>query len=271
MSIQAEDRDWIADCDAIEAHAFKDWHRACAREIRLEHSFQCLTINHGCAISLPTASGAVFNRIFGLSRLEELDEAYQWMRAKPGPKFLQLNPQVDTGVISPWLEARGFIEHGLPWAKLVCGPPEDNPLPAHGVRSRKVRSPEAAEFGAILCHSFGLPEALIPVWASIVGKQGWSCSFALVDGKPIGAGAMYAIGDRGWLGAGAVLPAFRNRGAHKALIEARLVAGRAAGVRQFVVEACFQLSGTTNTSYDNLRKTGFMHAYTRRNFAFRED
>jgi len=79
----------LADCDCIEAKAVVDWHRQCPTKAASEHDFQCLAIGHGCAVSLPRFGGPVFNRMFGLSTSDELEQAYSWMQQKAGARYLQ--------------------------------------------------------------------------------------------------------------------------------------------------------------------------------------
>lgn len=258
---------WPAQDDAIEAQAFVDWHRLCSRQVRDDHGFQCRPLHHGCAISLPSAAGPIFNRIFGVSTSDELEDAYKWMSTKAGTKFLQLDVQSSSDDVKRWIGAKGLREQGPAWAKLVRSSASDSVYPPSEVTCRQVRSSESALFASIICSGFGLPETLIPVWASIVGKHAWSCFFALDGDTPIGTGAMYSSGNRSWLGGGTVLPAFRNRGAQKALISARLCEGTARGTSAFVVEAKFSSADAANVSYDNLKKLGFEHVYSRSNFA----
>ncbi|WP_244473605.1 GNAT family N-acetyltransferase [Rhizobium sp. Leaf262] len=252
--------------DAIEAEAFIAWHSVCSGEVKDEHNFQCLPLNRGCALSLPRAPGPVLNRVFGLSTVSELDEAYGWMTAKAGARFLQLNIESASDEVKRWIAAKGLHEKGPAWAKLVRSSEADVDYPPSDVTCRKVLSSESELFGSIICSGFGLPENLIPVWASIVEKVEWSCFFAVDGDTPIGTGAMYTSGNRSWLGGGTVLPAFRNRGAQKALIRARIDEGMARGTSTFVVEAKLSWLSTANISYDNLKKLGFEHVYSRSNF-----
>lgn len=259
---------WAAQEDAIEAEAFIDWHRLCSREVSDDHGFQCRPLHRGCAISLPSAPGPIFNRVFGVSTADELEDAYKWMSTKAGPKFLQLDIQAASDDVQRWIDAKGLRAQGSAWAKLVRTSEFDINYPPGDVTCRKVRPSESQLFGSIICNGFGLPETLIPVWTSIVGKDGWSCFFALDGDTPIGTGAMYSSGNRSWLGGGTVLPAFRNRGAQKALISSRIDEGTARGTSTFVVEAKLSSPNTANVSYDNLKKLGFAHVYSRTSFVF---
>ena len=81
-------------------------------------------------------------------------------------------------------------------------------------------------------------------------------------------GAMYASDAWAWLGGGATVPEFRNRGAQKALIAARVNEGAIHGVKTFVVETAEPSAGTKNISHENLVAMGFARVYTRMNFRF---
>lgn len=253
--------------EAIEVAALMDWHRACAEHVRRAVGFDCLAFDKGCAISLPGAKGAVFNRIFGLPTVDELEAACRWMDAKPGTKYLQLDLEAASDEVRRWFLAKGLSEQGHAWAKLVRTSSPEPQRRTSAMVCRRVELKEASLFGSIICAGFGLSETLIPVWASVVERAGWTCFFALDGNRPIGTGTMFTVGDDSWLGAGTVLPAFASRGAHKALIGARVAKGVAGGSSRFAVEATFSASSAINVSFDNLKKMGFEHAYSRSNFA----
>lgn len=255
----------LADYDAIEAQALIDWHRQCPTQIGNEHEFRCIAIGRGCAISLPPAGGPVFNRILGLSTSDELEQAYSWMQERRAAGYLQLDRERASPDVKRWMVARKLVEKGSAWAKLIAVSGALD-RPSSPLKCRAVRSDEADLFGTLVCTGFGMNETLGRVWASIVGKEGWSCFFAMDGDRAIGTGAMYSSGDQSWLGAGTTLPAFRGHGVHKALIQARLDAGIARGSTTFVVEATTS-STETDISLNNLKRCGFHHLYTRRNFA----
>lgn len=250
--------------DAIEARAFTDLHRISPRNFRDEVQFDCLSIGGGCAISLPDAPAIGLNRILGLASVEHLDTAFEWIRRKAGNRFLQVNVDAAPSEVSHWIETRNLQAHGPGWAKLVCDTPLSN-SPA-GIRTRKVAIREAVLFGEMMCEGFNFPSTLAPLWSAIVGQEGWSCFFALDGEMPIGTGAMFVSGRHAWLGGGNTLPAYRNRGVQKALIQARTETGLEQGVTMFVVETEVPCAGKPNVSYQNLRKMGFEHAYDRHNF-----
>lgn len=243
-----------------------DLHRLAPANLRVKEQFECLHISGGCAISLPNAPVIGLNRVLGLGSVQDLDTAYNWMRQKAGNRFLQLNIDAASDEVRRWVQTRGLSEHGNGWSKLRFKAPVTSLEPRGGVLTRKVRREEAQLFGSMMCQGFNLPPVLMSLWAAIVGKDGWSCFFALDGETPVGTGAVYVAGKYAWLGGGTTIPEFRNRGVQKALINSRINQGITSGVSKFVVETEAPSVGTPNISYDNLRKMGFEHAYDRKNF-----
>jgi hypothetical protein len=120
----------------------------------------------------------------------------------------------------------------------------------------------------MMCAGFNFPANLMALWSAIVGKEGWSCFFAELNGSTIATGAIYISDGWAWLGGGATVPEFRNRGAQKALIAARLNEGAIQGVKSFVVETAQPTASDPNISHANLIATGFEQIYTRMNYRF---
>ncbi|MCP2158421.1 MULTISPECIES: GNAT family N-acetyltransferase [unclassified Agrobacterium] len=266
MDSCSSDQPCLTQEDAIEAKAFIDLHKAARGRLTDEERFACVSMNGGCTISLPSAPAIGLNRILGLTTREDLDKAYSWMRGKTGNRFLQVNADTASDELTQWIETKGLVAYGPGWAKLRRST-DTVPLPSPGtVKTRKVRPDEAEVFGAMMCASFGFPESLTALWAAIVGRDGWSCFYALDGDTPVGTGAMFASGSFAWLGGGTTVPSFRNRGSQKALIQARLKEGADRGVSTFVVETEVPSAEKANISNANLAKMGFVHIYNRSNF-----
>ncbi|TZG32442.1 GNAT family N-acetyltransferase [Agrobacterium sp. B1(2019)] len=252
--------------DAIEAKAFIDLHRAARGRLADDERFECVSMNGGCAISLPSAPAIGLNRILGLTRSEDLDKAYTWMKGKTGNRFLQVNIDAASDELKHWIRSKGLVPYGPGWAKLSRSADAASLPSPNAVKTRRVLPDEAEVFGAMMCAGFGFPASLTGLWAAIVGRDGWSCFYALDGDMPVGAGAMFASGSFAWLGGGTTVPSFRNRGAQKALIQARLEDGAARGVSTFVVETEVPSAEKANISNANLAKMGFLHVYDRNNF-----
>ncbi len=87
-------------------------------------------------------------------------------------------------------------------------------------------------------------------------------SLALDRGRAIATGVLYVDGDRGMLACGATATPDRRRGAHRALIAARLRAARRLGCRTVAVVTQEPLPRHPSGSYRILR-AGFEPAYAR--------
>jgi hypothetical protein len=255
-----------AEDEAIEAKAFIDLHKVSPGALKADERFECLAISGGCAISLPNAPAIGLNRVLGLSSDEDLETAYQWMKAKRGNRFLQVNVDSASAETNAWIKAKGLEEHGVGWAKLVYDSPTTSFTVTNAFKTRRVYIEEAKLFGTMMCDGFNFPKTLCGLWSGIVGKEGWSCFFALKDDKPVGTAAMYRSGTHAWLGGGSTVPEFRNRGVQKALIKSRIEQGVIDGASTFVVETLAPVVGEANISFDNLKKIGFRHSYNRKNF-----
>jgi GNAT superfamily N-acetyltransferase len=255
-----------AEEEAIEVKAFVDLYNVSPATLKAEEHFECLPINRGCAISLPSAPAIGLNRVLGLSSLKDLEEAYGWMTGKTGHRFLQVDTERASAETKEWILTKGLLEYGVGWAKLVYDGSSVNRWEPNSLRTRLVHVEEAMLFGSMLCRGFNFPSTLTSLWSSIVGKEGWSCFFAVDGDDPVGTAAMYRSGIYAWLGGGTTLPEFRNRGVQKALIKSRVEQGLSNGVSTFAVETLAPVSGEPNISFDNLRKVGFRHAFHRKNF-----
>jgi len=268
MTSQSQSDRSFAEEDTIEAKAFLDLHAITPKSLADQEHFASIAIGRGCAISLPDAPAIGLNRIVGVNSLDELDAAYEWMSKKAGRRYLQLNPQAVAQTTRDWILRRGLVPEGNGWAKLRRTAPADPIDRAGGIATRQVELDEASVFGKMMCSGFGFPAKLEPLWSSVVGKPGWSCFFAELDGGPISTGAMFASGGWAWLGGGTTVPKFRNRGAQKAVIAARLNEGVKQGVQTFVVETAEPSLGERNISLANLAAMGFAKIYTRMNYRF---
>lgn len=268
MTSQSQSELPFAEEDIIEAKAFLDLRVITPQWLIDREEFASIQIGRGCAISLPDAPAIGLNRIVGVYALDELDTAYEWMSKKAGRRYLQLNAEAVAQTTQDWILKRGLLPDGNGWAKLRRAAPAHPIEHAGDVTTRQVELKEAFMFGKMMCSGFGFPAKLEPLWSSVVGKSGWTCFFAELDGIPISTGAMYASGGWAWLGGGTTVPEFRNRGAQKAVIAARLNEGAKQGVQTFVVETAQPSTGERNISHANLVAMGFAETYTRMNYRF---
>ena len=80
---------------------------------------------------------------------------------------------------------------------------------------------------------------------------------ARVEARPAGAAVLYVAGEDGYLADGAVDPAIRRRGVHRALLDRRCAEAAKAGVTR-IFSGCDFLSA----SYRNQLRKGLSRLYT---------
>jgi GNAT superfamily N-acetyltransferase len=178
--------------------------------------------------------------------------------------FVQLAPGHQPAALADWIASLGGRLHNR-WVRLwrqTAAPPEEGTA----LRVAPVLASAAPAFGAAVAASLGLPAAVAPWLASIVGRPGWR-AFGAFDGPTLVAtGALFASGPFGWLGLATTHPAFRGRGAQRALIARRLAEAAALGCAWVAVETAEDAPGHPAPSYHNLLRLGFTEAYRRPNY-----
>jgi ribosomal protein S18 acetylase RimI-like enzyme len=175
------------------------------------------------------------------------------------------HPDLPSHFNRDWFAARGFqpdYEEQIWWLPLERFSPPDEMPP--GVRIEQIEAGDAGTFAAILNEGFDTyPDTgLGRAFAAVIGKTGWHHYIAYVDDEP-GAAAALFIDDRvADCFVAATRPAARRRGAQTALINHRLVDGRAAGC-----DIATAQSVTYNASLRNFERRGFRPIYRRMIYA----
>ncbi len=135
----------------------------------------------------------------------------------------------------------------------------------------EVTAADAMEYAQVVVAGFGMPPALAPWLAAIVGRKGWRAYVVRDDGKAVGGAAMYVDRGRAWLGIGAVQEAARRRGGQGALLARRIADGIEQGARWFATETGKPLAGEPHPSFSNIQRAGFAVAYERANWVLKQD
>lgn len=91
-----------------------------------------------------------------------------------------------------------------------------------------------------------------------------------MDDSPVAVGALRIEGDLAWFGGTATLPRWRHRGAHTAVIGARLRRAARAGCRWVWVETAAPARGRPDGSRRNLLRMGFEQVCLRPTFVWNE-
>ncbi len=132
---------------------------------------------------------------------------------------------------------------------------------------RAAKPQDAASIAQVVCAAFGMPAVLEPWFAALVGRPGWTFVVAEADGRIAATGAVFIEGSTAWLGVGATLADYRNRGAQSALLAARIELAAGAGCTVIATETGESIAGEVNPSLNNIRRAGFVQVCSRQNYA----
>ena len=241
-----------------------------ARRLRPRHE----RVGDALLTFLPTSESLRMNRVIGLghsARAEEsmIDEIVGRYRAAGIPRFgLLMSPGPQAESIAGWLMKRGF-ERGGGHMLLLRDGRDPVPRPRTAVRVVRAAARHADSIMRIQEESFGMPVSRRAWVLAAMRSKVYEYSVALVGRTPVAAGA--ARVERGllWLGAGATLTRWRRRGAHAALIAARLRSARRRGCRWAWVETAMPAPGRPDGSRRNLLRMGFEEICEKPGFVWR--
>ena len=222
------------------------------------------------ALLMGSFEALMFNRVIGLGlgqpatkvEVDELIESYRQAGIKR--YGFQLIPGAQPAGLPGWLGKQGF-RAGDNWAKCIRGN-EPAPQVQTDLEIKPVGPEEAGAFARIACNVFHLPDFLQPWTASLVGRAGWNHYMAYDGSKPVATGSLFVRNEVGWLGSGATLHEYRQRGAQGAIMARRIKDGLEQGCRWLVTETPEDTPARPNPSYHNMRRTGFKLAYLRRTY-----
>ncbi len=139
--------------------------------------------------------------------------------------------------------------------------------PVHGLRIRRVEPREAPAWERTVVDGFGFEGAVADAWnaaaPALARDPRMHLFLAEVEGVPAGAGGLFVHRGVGGLGPGAVLPAFRGRGVHAALIAERTRSAAALGCDLVAASARLDGPSERNMARMGLRRVWTRHLYRR--------
>ncbi len=258
--------------DDVEAQAAVDLYAAAPRELELRTE-----VLAGATLLLaPRIPASFFNRVIGLGGHEpatgtDVGAVLDIYRtAAISDYWLHVTPTARPPALGEWLVEAGL---GFPprrsWAKFLRSTQSPAAAAPPGITVRHARADEADAVAGIACAAFGLPTLLAGWFASLVGRPGWTVLVAELEGRLIATGSLFVSGTTGWLGIGATLAEFRQRGAQSALLAARVRAAAEQGCEIVATETGESIAGEPNPSLGNIRRAGFVQVCSRLNYAAR--
>lgn len=261
--------DEIASADRIEAAAWRSMFALAPPPMGLVVE----RVAGATALLAPAIPVSLMNRVIGLGVDEPSSDAAvdaivdRYRAAGVKSFWVHASPTGDEADLVARLEARGFSIASRPtWAKVLRGtePPKDVATP---FELREVGQDRAMELARVLLTAHGMPPAIAPWTAAMVGAGGFR-AFAALDGDTIVAGGFLHVEGKGaWLGLGGTLPSHRRRGAQGALMALRIREAIAAGATELATETGEPVDGEPNPSLANMYRMGFRRVASRRNFA----
>jgi hypothetical protein len=213
------------------------------------------------------------NRVIGLGHRSEATESVidrilaRYRTANLRRFCIELAPSGQRDAIEVWLLRRGFRRHGG-YSMLVRDlgvPVATVPTTLRIVRAGRTRIEHAVDiFGSV----FGAPKSR-RAWSLAAARRGVTKYFLALQGSaPVGAAALRIEDDLAWLIGGATLTRWRHRGAHGALIAARLRAAQVAGCRHAWSETLEPVPGRPQGSRRNMMRLGFEEVGVKRMFVW---
>lgn len=242
--------------DGVERDAWLAMWRAAA-----EVGYDVRILERGDAAGAACAElpGSVFNRAFGLRQIPIIL-----------PELLELYRQAGT---------TGWLVAGLddpPFPGVVGGRPvgvhagdlaEVPDVTVDGLAIRPVEPGQERRWAELFVAGFGIEDPLAEAWLrfepQLARARGYYQVIAALDGRDVGAAAMFTRRRIAWLGAGTVLPEARGRGIQRALIAYRARAAEVLGCRRVMATA--ELG---DVSASNLAAMGMPRIWTRTHYPF---
>lgn len=264
----------VVEAELVERDAWLDFFKAAPPTVREEFSLSEAEIGGMGLIASPTIPITELNRAMavGVERAPltgELDRVANWLDTHAAPDWaLQIAPDA----INAGLEGidRHHLEPSGPgWAKFVQALPAPTAwTPASKADVTKADIPTSRSFGVTVQNGFGLPDASAAWFEALVGRPGWHCFIATMDGEPAGAAAMFVSHTAAWSGMSATLPSCRGQGVQSSLIAARLNAAVELGVTVFTSETGRPAKDDEAgfSSFRNQKRAGSTEVYVRSNF-----
>jgi len=229
----------------------------------------------GIATLMERSDALRVNRVIGVGHRERvnaslLDEIVEFFTASRIRRFgFELGPGSQYDAIARWLAERGFSRHAG-YSLLVRDLSEPVTHRANGVRAVKAARSDLGTSVDLAERIFSVP-ASRRSWALAAARAGHVQHFlAYVGDQPAAVGALLVVEDLAWLGGGGTLTRFRHRGAHAALVAARLRHAARLGCRWAWSETIAPQPGRPQGSRRNLMRLRFQEVFVKPSFVWGE-
>ena len=221
-----------------------------------------IRVGDGLLTMLPTSDMLRMNRLVGLGRSRparpSMIDAAVALGREAGVASLSVLPAAGPrqARIMGWLTRRGFRRKG--GHVVLVRDLRELPRVEAGVRVARMRRDQGEAVLRVHEDAFGPPPAAQREWTrAAVAAPGYEHYLAFVGRTPVAAGSLRVVGRLAWLGGGATRTRWRRRGAHAAVIAARLRRAARRGCAWAWVETAIPARGRPQGSLRNLLRLGF--------------
>lgn len=208
--------------------------------------------------------GPSFNLVKGFNEAdaEALDQIIDFYQGKGIPVRLEITPLNGSSDLLKMLHQKGFYQCDF-HTTLFAEPTDLVDIPINAdIDIRRMQGSDFDLFGELYTKGFGMPGFLSQGIAEnnevLYGNRNWSFYLAFINNEPAGIGVIFIDDGAANLAAAAVLPVFRNRGVHSALIQARLYQAITQNSELVTGQARFG-----SASQNNMEKAGLKIGYTK--------
>jgi GNAT superfamily N-acetyltransferase len=219
------------------------------------------------AAASPGLPGSVFNRAFGMRQVPVQRPRIEALFREAGTVGWLVagvdDPPGEAPGESPVGVHAGSMEHVLARAA------DDGPT-VDGLAIRQIDATDRADvdrWTEVFLAGFEIDGPVADAWRRLnpilARARGYRQFIATLEGRTVGASAMFTRRRVAWLGAGTVLPEARGRGIQRALIADRARVAAAAGCTKVLATA--DLGGP---SAANLERLGIRRIWTRAHYRF---
>jgi GNAT superfamily N-acetyltransferase len=205
-----------------------------------------------------------FNQVHGLGLATPatqtmVDTILASYRTAHIPFIVNLSPHALALQLPQWLQQHNLVQqHWLAQCyRSIQSPPAREPTTLFDIQ--RIDSTNAMRFVQIA--AIGLPPALHPWIAALVGRAGWYHYLAYRDGVVVAGAALFIQDGVGYLTWAGTQAAARNQGAQTALIAHRLQEASERGCRLVVAETFEATQEQPSVSCRNLMRAGFHIAH----------
>lgn len=259
--------------ELVEADAWSDMFAAAPAALAQRFGMATGRIGGHRLFAMRQSVSTLFNRalgsgVEGQGDIAALDAVLPWLAEHCAARWaVVLAPSAVSDALSAKLSARGLAVQtdGLMKFHRSAAPVVEQPRCAYDIRL--VGEDRSADFGGTAEAAFGLDAGLGEMFSALCGRPHWR-TYAAYDGDtPVGVGAAYVSGDFAWLGVGATLEGYRQRGVQSALLARRIHDAQALGAKTLTIET--HRMGPTEAptgSHRNVLRAGFTPAYFRQVF-----